>query len=254
MNEYPHYFKALPPGCTHVDVYRVLDLFGVVDPPIQHAVKKLLCAGERGSKTMPQDIAEAIATLQRWQQMRLEEATPVTDFNLYTSPDVWTSKPAPAAQTMPPADCRQRLILEGKAYPRSGCAVCGQFSPRGRDCYALLVAPKPAPAAEPTLRDDVERIRAVFAELPREHLDAAMDRLRAEREEDPEEDPAPAEAPEDAERAAYLERWKAAPRWAQWRAKDPDNGRWYWVGDAPHPNWQEREPRPTPAGGQGVGP
>jgi hypothetical protein len=74
VNEFPHYFKALPPGCTHVDVYRVLDLFGVVDPPIQHAVKKLLCAGERGGgKTMPQDIAEAIATLQRWQQMRAEE-------------------------------------------------------------------------------------------------------------------------------------------------------------------------------------
>lgn len=34
--------------------------------------------------------------------------------------------------------------------------------------------------------------------------------------------PAPAAAPEDAERAAYMERWKDAPEWAQWLAQDPD--------------------------------
>lgn len=89
---YPHYFKRLPTGCTHVDVYRVLQLFEVTDPALQHAIKKLLCAGARGAKDRDQDVAEAIATLHRWQQMRLEEATPVTDFNLYTSP-----QPAPAA-------------------------------------------------------------------------------------------------------------------------------------------------------------
>ncbi len=123
------------------------------------------------------------------------QPTPVTDFNLYTSPDVWTSQPAPAA--------------------------------------------------EPTLRDDVERIRAVFAELPREHLDAAMDRLRAEREEDPEEDPPPAAAPEDAERAAYLARWKDAPEWADYRTIDGcGRVRWWPAGPL------ACEPRPV----QGVEP
>lgn len=73
MSAFPHYFKALPPGCKHVDVYRVLSLFEVADPALQHAVKKLLCAGARGAKDQGQDIAEAIATLQRWQQMRAEE-------------------------------------------------------------------------------------------------------------------------------------------------------------------------------------
>ncbi|HVZ89578.1 MAG TPA: hypothetical protein VHG72_21630 [Polyangia bacterium] len=58
-----------------VDVYRILHAFEVNDPCIQHAVKKLLCAGKRlGGKTMEQDIAEAIWTLNRWQQMRAEEA------------------------------------------------------------------------------------------------------------------------------------------------------------------------------------
>lgn len=77
MSAYPHYFKALPAGCTHIDVYRVLSLFEVSDPALQHAVKKLLCAGARGAKDQGQDIAEAIATLQRWQQMRAEECPQV---------------------------------------------------------------------------------------------------------------------------------------------------------------------------------
>ena len=32
-----------------IDIYRVLQLFGVTDPCLQHAAKKLLCAGQRGA-------------------------------------------------------------------------------------------------------------------------------------------------------------------------------------------------------------
>lgn len=57
-----------------VDVYRILHAFEVTDPCVQHAIKKLLCAGKRlGGKTLEQDIGEAIWTLTRWQQMRKEE-------------------------------------------------------------------------------------------------------------------------------------------------------------------------------------
>jgi hypothetical protein len=73
QKDYPHYFKALPPGITHVDVYRVLDLFKVTDPCLQHAVKKLLVAGGRGHKDIDKDVREAVDSLLRWQQMRLEE-------------------------------------------------------------------------------------------------------------------------------------------------------------------------------------
>ena len=70
--KYPHYFKATP--FTHVDVYRVLLLFGVTDPCIQHAAKKLLVAGARGAgKDVARDIQEAIDALARWQEMRAEE-------------------------------------------------------------------------------------------------------------------------------------------------------------------------------------
>lgn len=70
--DFPHYFKDVS-NLSHVDVYRVLLLFGVTDPCLQHAAKKLLCAGSRGGKDQAKDIEEAIATLRRWQEMRAEE-------------------------------------------------------------------------------------------------------------------------------------------------------------------------------------
>ena len=57
----------------HVHPQRVLELFEVTDPCIQHAIKKLLVAGKRGSKDQYRDVQEAIDTLDRWQQMRIEE-------------------------------------------------------------------------------------------------------------------------------------------------------------------------------------
>lgn len=68
---YPHYHKRC--GFESVDVYRVLKMFEVTDPCIQHAVKKLLVAGQRGAKDFDKDISEAIATLQRCLDMRIEE-------------------------------------------------------------------------------------------------------------------------------------------------------------------------------------
>ena len=67
-----HYFKDV----THlktIDVYRVLDLFGVSNPCIQHAVKKLLCSGQRGVKDTRQDVQEAITSLVRCLEMQTED-------------------------------------------------------------------------------------------------------------------------------------------------------------------------------------
>lgn len=72
MTDRSHYRKTSP--STVIDVYRVLQLFEVADPCLQHAVKKLLAAGKRGSKDAAKDVAEAIESLRRWQQMRDEEA------------------------------------------------------------------------------------------------------------------------------------------------------------------------------------
>ena len=67
-----HYFKKTV-HLDAVDVYRVLELFEVTDPCLQHAVKKLLCAGGRGAKDMEQDVQEAMDTLERYQDMCRED-------------------------------------------------------------------------------------------------------------------------------------------------------------------------------------
>lgn len=61
---WPHYFKRVPDGVTHVDVYWVLEAWAV-SHPIGHAIKKLLCAGARGSKDRVKDLNEAIASIRR---------------------------------------------------------------------------------------------------------------------------------------------------------------------------------------------
>lgn len=69
--KHPHYYKKCP--YEEIDIYRVLELFNVTDPCIAHAVKKLLVAGGRGSKDISQDVQEAIDTLERFKEMRIED-------------------------------------------------------------------------------------------------------------------------------------------------------------------------------------
>lgn len=48
-----------------IDVYDVLSAFNVTNPAYQHALKKMLCPGQRGVKPEAQDIEEAIQSLHR---------------------------------------------------------------------------------------------------------------------------------------------------------------------------------------------
>lgn len=76
--KHSHYFKPVPAGATHLDVYAVLRMFDVADPCMQHAIKKLLCAGQRGAKDAAKDVQEAIDTLARKQALD-EEFAPVSE-------------------------------------------------------------------------------------------------------------------------------------------------------------------------------
>ena len=70
--KHSHYYKDVS-GLKTIDVYRVLDLFNVTNPCIQHAVKKLLVAGGRGAgKDIGKDIQESIDSLERWKEMQTE--------------------------------------------------------------------------------------------------------------------------------------------------------------------------------------
>lgn len=74
MSDHSHYFKDVS-KLQMIDVYRVSTLFGVTDPCIQHAIKKLLVPGGRGAgKDIERDVQEAIDSLERWKAMRKEDA------------------------------------------------------------------------------------------------------------------------------------------------------------------------------------
>lgn len=48
-----------------VDVYAVIEAFNITCPAMQHAVKKMLCVGVRGSKDAMQDLIEIDAAVNR---------------------------------------------------------------------------------------------------------------------------------------------------------------------------------------------
>lgn len=67
-----HYYKDVS-KLKSIDVYRVIELFNVTDPCLQHAIKKLLVSGGRdGNKTKEQDIQDVIASCNRWLEMQTE--------------------------------------------------------------------------------------------------------------------------------------------------------------------------------------
>ena len=56
-----------------IDAYRISRLYGIEDGALFHALKKLLRIGSGEHKDKAKDIAEAIASLQRWQAMEAGE-------------------------------------------------------------------------------------------------------------------------------------------------------------------------------------
>jgi hypothetical protein len=73
-----HYFKSVS-HLSEIDVYRVLDLFAVTNPSIQHATKKLLCAGGRGTKDFEKDLREARDSIERALQMIAEDRSQISE-------------------------------------------------------------------------------------------------------------------------------------------------------------------------------
>lgn len=69
-----HYFKDVA-HLREIDVYRVIELFNVTNPCIQHAIKKLLVPGGRGAgKEYERDLREAADSINRALQMIAEDA------------------------------------------------------------------------------------------------------------------------------------------------------------------------------------
>ena len=73
-NKYNRSVTGLDGVKTTIDIYRVLVAFEVNAPEIQHAAKKILCAGIRGKGNEAQDIDEAILSLQKYKE-RIKQET-----------------------------------------------------------------------------------------------------------------------------------------------------------------------------------
>lgn len=65
MSKYQKQFISMNGKVFSADVYSVLVAFGVQCPARQHAIKKLLMPGQRGSKSELQDLQEAIVSVSR---------------------------------------------------------------------------------------------------------------------------------------------------------------------------------------------
>ena len=63
MSKYEKEFISMDGKVFSADVYRVLKAFGVVCPARQHAIKKLLMPGQRGTKDELQDLTEALLSV-----------------------------------------------------------------------------------------------------------------------------------------------------------------------------------------------
>lgn len=68
--KHSHYFKFWNGA---IDIYRLCELFEVKRKPIDHAIKKLLCAGSRGAKDELKDYQEAIDSINRAIEMIKED-------------------------------------------------------------------------------------------------------------------------------------------------------------------------------------
>lgn len=62
------YHREIKPG-VFVDVYDVLHAWGVINPALQHLVKKALQPGERGHKTMAEDLNDIIVSANRAKEL-----------------------------------------------------------------------------------------------------------------------------------------------------------------------------------------
>ena len=80
---------------------------------------------------------------------------------------------------MVPDNCRQRMAREGKPYPRSSCEVCGQFSPKWKECDAMLAAAPVPPQgdAQPVAEwcDKLQLVTVIQEVIARERADLEDD-------------------------------------------------------------------------------
>jgi hypothetical protein len=99
--QFPHYYRTLP--TQTVDVYRILDAFGVHRAAVQHAIKKLFACGRRGAKDRERDLKEARDSITRELEMLAEDAEAREAPFEYVSRETITERAGPPRFDVPPS-------------------------------------------------------------------------------------------------------------------------------------------------------
>lgn len=120
MSKFGHYFRDIA-GLAKIDIYRFLELFGVTNPCLQHATKKIVCAGHRGAKDARKDIGEAIVSLNRALEMLDEDERAATIRKAVESGDIVLEFGEPAIDHRPKVF---RGVLGEMAMPYLPCHAC----------------------------------------------------------------------------------------------------------------------------------
>lgn len=74
-NEFGHYYRDVR-HLDKIDIYRFCELYDITGP-LEHALKKIACAGQRGAKDFYKDLNEAISSINRAIEMREEDEAAV---------------------------------------------------------------------------------------------------------------------------------------------------------------------------------
>lgn len=70
--EHSHYKRSVA-GLDFIDPYRIIDLYGITHPGMQHILKKVLIPGGRGHKDFRRDLQDVFDTAQRSLEMLDED-------------------------------------------------------------------------------------------------------------------------------------------------------------------------------------
>lgn len=127
-----------------LDPYRLQELYQM-HPCAEHVVKKMIVAGARtGGKTVDEDIADCIWTLQRWQEMRAEDAA-------YAAKP---QHPSWATHTLIGFDGERQFVRsDGKgsflAYTQESAVASHIYTPNNFDMSTLVSLGRPAVSVSP---------------------------------------------------------------------------------------------------------
>jgi len=114
-----------------VDIYAVIEAFAVTCPGIQHAAKKLLCAGIRGKGDRLQDLRETIDALRRAIELQAgrEAAAGIAPGAVMPRPAPqavdFGDEPQHAFPAKPCGDCGGDGYFKGPRLGDEPCSICG---------------------------------------------------------------------------------------------------------------------------------